>query len=67
MRVCHLTSDLFHMQHLAGLAEAAPPRAGMFQWLRLMGVRDSGSLRALFKEEKVVVVPGAGRVQGESW
>lgn len=46
------------MQELAGLAEAESPQAGMFLWLRILGVEDSRSLRDLFKMEKVVVVPG---------
>ena len=48
-------------QELAGLAEADMPRAGMFLWLKLLTVPDSGALRAAFKREKVVVVPG-GRI-----
>ena len=31
----------------------------MFLWLKLLTVPDSGALRAQFKQEKVVVVPGA--------
>ena len=46
------------MQELAGIAEADTPRAGMFLWLKLLTVPDSGALRAEFKQEKVVVVPG---------
>ena len=46
-------------QELAGVAEAETPRAGMFLWLKLLTVPDSGALRAQFKQEKVVVVPGA--------
>ncbi len=42
-----------------GVAEAETPRAGMFLWLKLLTVPDSGALRAQFKQEKVVVVPGA--------
>jgi len=45
-------------QELAGVAEADTPRAGMFLWLKLLTVPDSGALRAQFKQEKVVVVPG---------
>ena len=35
------------------------PKAGTFLWLKLLHVEDAGSLRALFKQDKVVVVPGA--------
>ena len=49
------------VQELAGLAEADTPRAGMFLWLKLLTVPDSGALRAAFKREKVVVVPGEDR------
>ena len=49
---------------LAGVAEADTPRAGMFLWLKLLTVPDSGSLRAEFKAEKVVVVPGAPLPRG---
>ena len=31
-------------QHLAGLAEWTPPDAGMFVWLRLLGVADTHEL-----------------------
>ena len=53
------------MQELAGLAEADMPQAGTFLWLKLLHVEDAGSLRALFKQEKVVVVPGAQ--PSEAW
>ena len=46
-------------RHLVGLAEWTVPTAGMFCWLKLLGVEDSFSLikeKAL--EEKVLLVPG---------
>eukprot|EP00742_Colponemidia_sp_Colp-10_P001881 GILJ01002012.1.p1 GENE.GILJ01002012.1~~GILJ01002012.1.p1 ORF type:complete len:434 (-),score=58.33 GILJ01002012.1:163-1464(-) len=46
-------------KHLKGLAEWTTPSAGMFLWLKLLGVEDSQELiqkRAL--EKKVLMVPG---------
>ena len=58
-----------HVQELAGLAEVDMPKAGMFLWIKLLDVEDSRSLRELFKQEKVVVVPGEahGRRRCLSW
>jgi len=53
--------------HLTGLAEWHAPEAGMFVWLKLLGVEDSF---ALIKEdavaEKVLLVPGAAFTVGGS-
>lgn len=57
----HPPDTACHVQELSGLAEADVPKAGMFLWIRLLGVDDSRSLRELFKQEKVVVVPGDAR------
>ena len=46
-------------RHLTGLAEWSVPAAGMFAWIKLLGIEDSEALimeRAL--EEKVLMVPG---------
>lgn len=45
-------------KHLTGLAEWQAPRAGMFLWLKLLGVKDSWVVFEKMKEVKVVVVPG---------
>jgi kynurenine/2-aminoadipate aminotransferase len=46
-------------QHLQGLAEWNVPKAGMFLWLRLIGVDDAKALveqRAI--QQKVILLPG---------
>ena len=46
-------------QHLGGLAEWAPPCAGMFMWVRLKGpVLSEDEIMDALKLVKVVVVPG---------
>lgn len=54
-------------RHLTGLAEWVVPEAGMFVWLKLLGVDDS---LALIKRdavaEKVLLVPGAAFTVGAS-
>lgn len=46
-------------RHLAGLAEWQPPAAGMFLWLRLLGIPDARSILDALKDSGVVLVPGA--------
>lgn len=47
-------------RHLAGLAEWHAPEAGMFVWLKLLGVEDSLELiKTDAVAEKVLLVPGA--------
>ena len=45
-------------EHLSGLAEWQAPSAGMFLWLRLLGVRDADDVLGELKAASVVVVPG---------
>ncbi|EIE19767.1 PLP-dependent transferase [Coccomyxa subellipsoidea C-169] len=45
-------------RHLAGLAEWQPPAAGMFLWLRLLGIPDARSILDALKDSGVVLVPG---------
>lgn len=45
-------------EELAGLAEWAPPAAGMFLWLRLVGVRDATELAPALRAAGVSLVPG---------
>ncbi|EFN56794.1 hypothetical protein CHLNCDRAFT_144288 [Chlorella variabilis] len=45
-------------RHLEGLAEWREPRAGMFMWLRLLGVEDASDIQEELREARVVVVPG---------
>lgn len=47
-------------RHLGDFVEFEPPKAGMFLWMRLKGVKDSNDLimdKAV--EKKVLMVPGA--------
>lgn len=47
-------------RHLAGLAEWTVPEAGMFVWMRLLGIADSKVLiEGPARDEKVLLVPGA--------
>jgi kynurenine/2-aminoadipate aminotransferase len=47
-------------KHLTGLAEWNPPAAGMFFWIKLLGVTDSYRLiREKAMEQKVILIPGA--------
>lgn len=43
---------------LAGLAEWRTPAAGMFMWLRLLGVQDVSDIWEELVHERVIVVPG---------
>lgn len=46
-------------KHLSGLAEWTVPEAGMFVWIRLLGIADSKALiEGPAREEKVLLVPG---------
>lgn len=46
-------------RHLTGLAEWRSPQAGMFVWLRLLGVQDSKALiEGPARDAKVLLVPG---------
>ncbi|KAI9327887.1 pyridoxal phosphate-dependent transferase [Obelidium mucronatum] len=46
-------------KHLKGLAEWVQPNAGMFVWIKLLGVTDSASLiKTKAMEKKVLMVPG---------
>ncbi|KAJ3076460.1 hypothetical protein HDU98_002904 [Podochytrium sp. JEL0797] len=46
-------------KHLKGLAEWVEPNAGMFVWIKLLGVTDSSSLiKNKAMEKKVLMVPG---------
>eukprot|EP00445_Apocalathium_hangoei_P012666 CAMPEP_0203882598 /NCGR_PEP_ID=MMETSP0359-20131031/26793_1 /ASSEMBLY_ACC=CAM_ASM_000338 /TAXON_ID=268821 /ORGANISM="Scrippsiella Hangoei, Strain SHTV-5" /LENGTH=479 /DNA_ID=CAMNT_0050802661 /DNA_START=12 /DNA_END=1451 /DNA_ORIENTATION=+ len=46
-------------RHLQGLAEWSVPEAGMFVWMKLLGVADSKALiEGPAREEKVLLVPG---------
>lgn len=52
-------------RHLDGLVEYSLPKAGMFVWLRLLGVEDSASLiRDKAREKKVLMVPGTACYPG---
>jgi len=56
-------------KHLAGLAEWTEPTAGMFLWLKLLGVDDTMALiRERAVEQNVLFVPGSSfePVEGES-
>jgi kynurenine/2-aminoadipate aminotransferase len=46
-------------RHLVGLAEWQAPAAGMFLWLRLLGIPDARSILDALKDSGVVLVPGA--------
>ncbi|KXZ51817.1 hypothetical protein GPECTOR_11g258 [Gonium pectorale] len=46
-------------EHLSGLAEWRPVRAGMFMWLQLTGVPDVSAILDDLVAAKVVVVPGS--------
>ncbi|KAI3427091.1 hypothetical protein D9Q98_007030 [Chlorella vulgaris] len=46
------------LSQLAGMAEWREPEAGMFMWVRLLGVDDATDLLEAMLEAKVVVVPG---------
>ena len=46
-------------RELAGVAEWTPPSAGMFLWVRLLGVEDAAEVWAALREAKVVVCPGS--------
>ena len=54
--------DAFHRlatKHLQGLAEWSVPKAGMFVWMRLLGIRDSKKLiEEHARDRKVLLVPG---------
>jgi kynurenine/2-aminoadipate aminotransferase len=43
---------------LKGIAEWGVPRAGMFLWVKLLGVGDSTEIWEALKAEKVVLLPG---------
>ncbi|KAJ3106994.1 hypothetical protein HK100_003655 [Physocladia obscura] len=46
-------------RHLKGLAEWVAPTAGMFVWIKLLGINDSASLiKQKAVEKKVLLVPG---------
>ncbi|KAJ3201060.1 hypothetical protein HDU82_008395 [Entophlyctis luteolus] len=46
-------------KHLKGLAEWVQPNAGMFVWIKLLGIADSSSLiKQKAVEKKVLLVPG---------
>ncbi|KAI9348750.1 pyridoxal phosphate-dependent transferase [Zopfochytrium polystomum] len=46
-------------KHLKGLAEWSIPSAGMFVWIKLLGIEDSSNLiRTKAVENKVLLVPG---------
>ncbi|KAJ3076370.1 hypothetical protein HK102_005429 [Quaeritorhiza haematococci] len=46
-------------KHLQGVAEWTVPSAGMFVWLKLLGVDDAAALISTkAKEKKVLLVPG---------
>lgn len=46
-------------EHLTGLAEWHAPKAGMFVWIKLLGVEDSSILvRTKCAEAKVLAIPG---------
>ncbi len=46
-------------KHLTGLAEWDAPNAGMFVWLKLVGIDDSAALiQQKAMEKKVLMVPG---------
>jgi kynurenine/2-aminoadipate aminotransferase len=55
-------SDFFFecaAKHLTGLATWTPPRAGMFAWFKLLGVKDSWPLiKEKAVSKKVILVPG---------
>lgn len=47
-------------QHLGGLAEWTVPEAGMFVWMRLLGVTDSKTfIEGPARDHKVLLVPGS--------
>ena len=48
------------VEHLTGLAEWQAPAAGMFLWLRLLGVRDADDILDALRDAGVVIVPGEG-------
>ena len=46
-------------RHLKGLAEWSIPSAGMFVWMKLLGIEDSSDLiRNKAVEKKLLLVPG---------
>ncbi|KAI8834324.1 pyridoxal phosphate-dependent transferase [Chytridium lagenaria] len=45
-------------KHLKGLAEWTEPTAGMFVWIKLLGVDDSSALIVKAADHKVLMVPG---------
>jgi kynurenine/2-aminoadipate aminotransferase len=45
-------------EHLAGLAKWQPPSAGMFLWLRILGVPDAGAILGTLRDAGVILVPG---------
>ncbi|KAJ3085497.1 hypothetical protein HK100_009032 [Physocladia obscura] len=46
-------------RHLKGLAEWVAPKAGMFVWIKLLGINDSAKLiKEKAVEKKVLLVPG---------
>lgn len=56
-RRCRLIAAVAH-EHLKGLARWQVPSAGMFLWVKILGIKDADEIWDTLREFKVIVCPG---------